>query len=453
MLPLVRHLTLTLKRMSLIFIVSDFVTDDDVLESPELAHLAHKHDVVAVVPEDRAETELPAGGGYLHMRDLESGRRVSVGLGRQARARYAARHPRAARRARPRVLPGAHGPRVRADHGQPGAAGAVALCQEKSVIRRVVPLVLAALASRLSAARGAGRAVPLRRCRCAPRSIARPSGSATASPTSSTSSAAGRRDPARRPREGEAAGQRARHRRQRRRRRRGCVGSDDYRLRYVLTTYRVDAPSLSIEPLSVALLRAASRTAAAGRRAGRRGADSGRGGVPQHAAGPAGLRAARRPRADAAACLRGARRLDRARARGGVARARGLRGGRAAAPPDAHDRPPLGTPDAHGPSHHARAAARARRDHGGRPAPRLRRDQRRRAPASCRSVGRAGAEPDGGGDRRGSGTVAAAGSHGSRWPRCSPPATTRATARRRRCRPPKPAATRLAAAEQVLAGR
>jgi uncharacterized protein (DUF58 family) len=87
--PLVRHLTLTLKRMSLIFIVSDFVTHDDVLNSPELAYLAHKHDVVAVVPEDRAETELPAGGGYLHMRDLESGRRVAVGLGHQARGRYA----------------------------------------------------------------------------------------------------------------------------------------------------------------------------------------------------------------------------------------------------------------------------------------------------------------------------------------------------------------------------
>ena len=55
--------------------------------------LAHKHDVVAVVPEDRAETELPAGSGYLHMRDVESGRRVSVGLGRQARAGYAAADP------------------------------------------------------------------------------------------------------------------------------------------------------------------------------------------------------------------------------------------------------------------------------------------------------------------------------------------------------------------------
>ena len=58
--------------------------------SPELAQLAAKHDVIAVVPEDRAETELPAGSGYLQMRDIESGRRMSVGLGRQAREGYAA---------------------------------------------------------------------------------------------------------------------------------------------------------------------------------------------------------------------------------------------------------------------------------------------------------------------------------------------------------------------------
>ena len=90
LLPVVRHLTSTLKRMSVIFIVSDFALSDGALESPELALLAAKHDVIAVVPEDRAETELPAGSGYVHMRDVESGRRVSVGLGRQARAGYAA---------------------------------------------------------------------------------------------------------------------------------------------------------------------------------------------------------------------------------------------------------------------------------------------------------------------------------------------------------------------------
>jgi uncharacterized protein (DUF58 family) len=90
LLPVVRHLSTTLKRMSVVFIVSDFVTDDDVLASPELAQLATKHDLIAVVPEDRAETQLPAGSGYVQMRDVESGRRVSVGLGRQARAGYAA---------------------------------------------------------------------------------------------------------------------------------------------------------------------------------------------------------------------------------------------------------------------------------------------------------------------------------------------------------------------------
>ena len=90
MLPMVRHLALTLKRMSVVFIVSDFVTRDNALESPELAQLAAKHDLIAVVPEDRSETELPAGSGYVHMRDIESGRRVTVGLGRDSRARYAA---------------------------------------------------------------------------------------------------------------------------------------------------------------------------------------------------------------------------------------------------------------------------------------------------------------------------------------------------------------------------
>jgi hypothetical protein len=90
LLPVVRHLATTLKRMSVVFIVSDFVLGDRALESPELAQLAAKHDVIAVVPEDRAETELPAGAGYVHMRDVESGRRLSFGLGRQARAQYAA---------------------------------------------------------------------------------------------------------------------------------------------------------------------------------------------------------------------------------------------------------------------------------------------------------------------------------------------------------------------------
>ena len=90
MLPAIRQLTTTLKRMSVVFIVSDFVTGDNVLESSELAQLAAHHDLIAVVPEDRAETSLPPGGGYVHMRDLESGRRITVGLGSGARQGFAA---------------------------------------------------------------------------------------------------------------------------------------------------------------------------------------------------------------------------------------------------------------------------------------------------------------------------------------------------------------------------
>jgi uncharacterized protein (DUF58 family) len=88
--PAIRALATVLKRMSVVFIVSDFVTDDDALESSELAQLAAHHDVIAVVPEDRAETSLPPGAGYVHLRDLETGRRVSVGLGSRARAGFAA---------------------------------------------------------------------------------------------------------------------------------------------------------------------------------------------------------------------------------------------------------------------------------------------------------------------------------------------------------------------------
>jgi uncharacterized protein (DUF58 family) len=90
MIPAIRELATSLKRMSVVFVVSDFVTDDNVLESGELRQLAAHHDVIAVVPEDRAERALPPGSGYVRLRDLESGRRITVGLGGRARAAFAA---------------------------------------------------------------------------------------------------------------------------------------------------------------------------------------------------------------------------------------------------------------------------------------------------------------------------------------------------------------------------
>jgi uncharacterized protein (DUF58 family) len=89
MVPVIAHLLKTLKRMSIVFLVSDFMTGDDVLRSKELAILAARHDVIAVVPQDPSELSLPAGSGYVQIRDLESGRRVAVGLTAGARRRYA----------------------------------------------------------------------------------------------------------------------------------------------------------------------------------------------------------------------------------------------------------------------------------------------------------------------------------------------------------------------------
>ena len=88
--PALSELLRTLKRMSVVFIVSDFMTADDALASGELAQLAARHDLIAIVPEDPVERELPRGGGYLRVRDVESGKSASIALGRHARARYAA---------------------------------------------------------------------------------------------------------------------------------------------------------------------------------------------------------------------------------------------------------------------------------------------------------------------------------------------------------------------------
>jgi uncharacterized protein (DUF58 family) len=86
---MVQQLARTLKRMSIVFLVSDFLTDENLFGGPDLAMLAARHEVIGVVPEDPAERELPPGPGYLRVRDLESGRQATVDLGARTRMRYA----------------------------------------------------------------------------------------------------------------------------------------------------------------------------------------------------------------------------------------------------------------------------------------------------------------------------------------------------------------------------
>jgi uncharacterized protein (DUF58 family) len=96
LLPAIRHLVNTLKKMSVVFLVSDFITDEDLFGSRDLSMLAARHDVIAVVPEDPGESALPPGGGYVRVRDLESGRTSAVALSVETRRAYAdrARHRR-----------------------------------------------------------------------------------------------------------------------------------------------------------------------------------------------------------------------------------------------------------------------------------------------------------------------------------------------------------------------
>jgi uncharacterized protein (DUF58 family) len=86
----VRYLLARLKRMSMICLVSDFQTDEDPWRGPELPMLGARHDVIAIVPEDPIERELPGGFGYVTVRDLESGRRAVLDLGARSRRAYAA---------------------------------------------------------------------------------------------------------------------------------------------------------------------------------------------------------------------------------------------------------------------------------------------------------------------------------------------------------------------------
>jgi len=88
--PAVELLQRSLKHPTLVVIVSDFLVREDLGSLPELGHLAAHHDVVAVVLSDRTESRLPAGSGFVRVRDLESGRGQFVRLNDTVRHRYAA---------------------------------------------------------------------------------------------------------------------------------------------------------------------------------------------------------------------------------------------------------------------------------------------------------------------------------------------------------------------------
>ena len=69
-----RFLRSQLRSMSIVFLLSDFITDpnmNQLAELPDLKVLAQKHDVVPIVFMDRLESNLPAGRGLLRFRSAE----------------------------------------------------------------------------------------------------------------------------------------------------------------------------------------------------------------------------------------------------------------------------------------------------------------------------------------------------------------------------------------------
>ena len=73
----------------MVFLISDFLTAENLADSRELKILAARHDIIAVVIEDALELELPGGNTAVELKDMETGRRKRIGLGASQRQRYA----------------------------------------------------------------------------------------------------------------------------------------------------------------------------------------------------------------------------------------------------------------------------------------------------------------------------------------------------------------------------
>ena len=80
-----------LRSMSIVFLLSDFISDPDVAQLadlPDLKVLAQKHDVVPIVFADRLENSLPAGRGLLRLRSAESRHEILLSLSSRQRTAF-----------------------------------------------------------------------------------------------------------------------------------------------------------------------------------------------------------------------------------------------------------------------------------------------------------------------------------------------------------------------------
>jgi uncharacterized protein (DUF58 family) len=89
----VRFLRSRLRRMSMVFLLSDFIEAPQATnlgELPDFKALARKHDIVPIVLEDQLETNLPTGHGLLRLRAAEARQELLVRLSATGRKRFEA---------------------------------------------------------------------------------------------------------------------------------------------------------------------------------------------------------------------------------------------------------------------------------------------------------------------------------------------------------------------------
>jgi uncharacterized protein (DUF58 family) len=83
-----QHLETRLQTASLLFCISDFITQEEALTSHSLQKLVRRHDFIPVILDDELEEALPRGRGYLRLRDAERGEEMMLRLSDRTREKY-----------------------------------------------------------------------------------------------------------------------------------------------------------------------------------------------------------------------------------------------------------------------------------------------------------------------------------------------------------------------------
>ncbi len=86
-----RFLRSQLRSMSIVFLLSDFITDPNatqLAQVPDLKVLAQKHDVVPIVFTDQLESKLPTGKGLLRFRSAEGREEILLSLSSRQRSAF-----------------------------------------------------------------------------------------------------------------------------------------------------------------------------------------------------------------------------------------------------------------------------------------------------------------------------------------------------------------------------